>query len=145
MFNIGLIGAAVQGQAVKLTPRQLNIREGSSGTFQSYVSLHSYGGLGVSSGSIDGPEVEIPGEYLPTISPGAGSIYQSRATRIAGNNLTNGTANSWQALTSSRTYGWIIEGSLPAGFGGRILVEIRLAATQEVVASAMFWTSGYEP
>lgn len=74
----------------------------------------------------------ITGEWL--VSGFSASDFECRATVQSGDNPTTGTLNTWEALSSTRT--WEQIQTSVGSRSGVLLIEIREAATGYVHASA---------
>lgn len=131
MFNVGVIAARPSGPLVKLTSR--------------FVGLATYPQVGFGSdGRVDVSGLGyVTGEwYVPGPLADIGSSYQIRYTLQAGEPPVSGypdlVATTWADIVavgySGRRVTW------NKGASGRVLIEIRNKATQEIKAAAQFWS-----
>lgn len=65
-------------------------------------------------------------------STGIGNDYEIRATTVSGSAINIGTLNTWQALSSNRTYGMLETTNGNTTRSGVVLFEIRDTATSTV-------------
>lgn len=131
MFNVGLIGSKAAGPLVKLTNRFIGFATYPQIVFGSDGRI-DVAGLGYVTG-----EWYVPGELA-----NIGSSYQIRYTLQAGGPPVSGysdlVATTWADIVavgySGRRVTW------DKGASGRVLIEIRNKATQEIKAAAQFWS-----
>ena len=65
-------------------------------------------------------------------STGIGNDYEIRATTVSGSAINIGTLNTWQALSSDRTYGMLETSNTTTARTGTVRFEIRHVATSTI-------------
>lgn len=131
MFNIGVIGSKASGPLVKLTNRFIGFAAYPQIIFGSDGQM-DVAGLGY-----------VTGEwYVPGALANIGSSYQIRYTPQAGEPPLSGypdlVATTWADIVAVGYPGRRVVWN--QGDSGRILIEIRDKTTQEIKASAQFWS-----
>lgn len=140
MLNVGLIA--------KADPLRVRLTDFSIPTSLAYTTAFALFPDGTGAYVNEGDQfVVIPGIwYLLGDTPAPGNLYQIRCTLQAGSASQFGTwspnLGAWGAITNGYGVGVQFNQSV----GGRVLVEVRDIATQQVRASARVWRgAAYAP
>lgn len=133
MLGAGL-AAKGSSQAVKLTDLVIDgskLFDNTSG----YARFELYSNGTLISDSTNLPTYPIPGQWLQTTQPGAGTGYEVRVSLISGNVPAGPALSQWHSLSTNKS--WLLSRIFNGTLEAVVLVEIRPVAGS-VVASATF-------